>query len=252
MSSAGDQEYLERLREAATEELSRLVDELGPALDVAAVRMVLRNSFVTTEIIERLMEERRLLAIYEVRRDLARHSKTPQVHSMRLIPTLFWRDLMEIGLDMKTPPLVRRSAERQLVSRVSSLAVGERMSIGRRAGHGVLMHLRFDSDPRVVGAVLENPRLNEGILMPLASHDSAPPEVLKIIASSRRWGTRYPVRLALARNPRTPPVTALGLLGALKKVDLKAVAQDVRLSMVVRRRARVLLGDPAESGGRHR
>ncbi|MCH9649007.1 MAG: hypothetical protein K0U98_12275 [Deltaproteobacteria bacterium] len=252
MSISVDNEHLRQLREAAAEELVQLVDEHAAGMDVAAVRMVLRNSFVSTEIIERLMKERRLLAIYELRRDLARHNKTPQVHSMRLIPTLFWRDLMEIGLDMRAPPLVRRGAERHLVARVSSLAVGERMSIGRRAGHGVIMHLRFDSDSRVIGALLDNPRLNEGLLMPLVSHEGAPPEVLKTVAGNRRWGRRYPIRVALVRNPRTPPVIAVGLLGGLKKMDQKAVAQDVRLPTVVRRRARLLLGDPAESRNRLR
>lgn len=250
MSVSGDHEHLQRLREAPAEELTQLVEEHAAGMDVAAVRMVLRNSFVSAEIISRLMKERRLLAIYELRRDLARHSKTPQVHSMRLVPTLFWRDLMEIGLDMRVPPLVRRGAERHLVARVSSLAVGERMSISRRAGHGVIMHLRFDKDSRVIGALLDNPRLNEGLLMPLVSHEGAPPEVLKTIASDRRWGRRYPIRAALVRNPRTPPVISVGLLGALKKLDQRAVARDVRLPMVVRRRARLLLGDPAESKNR--
>ncbi len=211
-----------------------------------AARMVLRNPYLTAEIISQLMELKRLLAVYEIRHGLARHPRTPQVHSIRLVATLFWRDLMEMGLNGRVPPQVRRSAERSLVGRVSSLAVGERMAIGRRAGPGVLMRLRFDSDSKVIRALLENPRLNEGLLLPLASHDSAPPEVLKTVAENSRWGTRYPIRVALVRNPRTPPVTALGLVTGLKKTDQRAVAQDQRLATAVRRRARLLLGDPAE------
>jgi hypothetical protein len=45
----------------------------------------------------------------------------------------------------------------------------------------------------------------------------------------------------VARNPATPLATAWGLLAALRKSDLKAVAADPRLAEPLRRRARVLL-----------
>ena len=60
------------------------------------------------------------------------------------------------------------------------------------------------------------------------------------MASNARWSVRYPVRLALCRNPRTPPELALAHLAMLKKGDLHAVARDPRLTLPVRRRAELL------------
>ena len=211
-------------------------------IDVPEVRQLLRNPFLGQQGIELLLEERRLLAFSEVKRGLVCHPRTPEVRARRLVPTLFWRDLLQISGDGRVPPKVRRSADLQLRDRLQGLAVGERMSIARRASPVLIQQLRMDPDPRVIEALLENPRLTEGSLMPLLGSDRARPEVLTRIARHRRWGIRYGVRAALCRNARTPPEIVLGLLSLLKKADLRAVYQDRRLSMAVRRRAGTLLG----------
>lgn len=234
-----------RLREADADGLMSLLREHLEELGVPEVRQALRNPFLSEQAVELLLEERRLLAFSEVKRDLVSHPRTPEVRARRLVPTLFWRDLLQISADGRVPPKVRRSADLQLRDRIQGLAVGERMSIARRASPVLIQQLRMDSDPRVIDALLENPRLTEGSLMPLLGTDRAKPEVLTRIARHRRWGIRYGVRAALCRNVRTPPEIVLGLLPLLKKSDLRAVYQDRRLSMAVRRRAGTLLGqDP--------
>lgn len=238
-----------RLAQAESQELAALVEEHLAQLDLPAVRQVVRNPYVTSEILSSLMGNRRLLGIYEVRRDLARHPHILQVHAMRLISTLFWRDLMEMGLDPKVPPVVRRAADRQLVNRLQGLAAGERMAVARRASHGVLVHLRFDSQSQVIGAFLENPRMTQGLLLPLVASESAAPEILRLISENRRWGVLYAVRQGLVRNPRTPPVVAMRLLPRLKKIDRQAVARDRRLSPALRQKARKMLGDGGPGPG---
>jgi len=244
------------LREASPEDLLAWVEKHLEELNVPAVRQILRNPFLTKEVLELLLGQTRLTSIYEVRKGLARHPRTPQVHGLRLVPTLFWRDLMELGLEPKVSPVVRRAAERQLVQRLSGLAVGEKMAIARRAGHGVLNQLRFDSDPRVMSALLENPRITQGVLMPLVSHEAASPEILRMVAENRRWGAQYPIRLAVVRNPRTPPVVSVALIPRLKRLDLRPIAKDRRLHAAVRRRAQELLDGSGRGGGpglsRHR
>lgn len=237
------------LAQAGAKELPALVQEHLADLDMAAFRQILRNPYLDGEVLNALVGNRRLLTVYEVRKDLARHPKIAQVHAMRLLPTLFWRDLMELGLEIRVAPVVRRAADRQLVNRLPGLAVGERMSVARRASHGVLVHLRFDSHSRVIAAFLENPRMTQGLLLPLVSSDSAAPEILRLISENRRWGVLYAVRQALVKNPRTPPVVAVGLLSRLKKADRQAVAHDRRLSPALRQKARRMLG---EAGSRRR
>ena len=242
MSGGSDKSLAIRLRESDADELLLLLQKHLKKLGVPEVRQALRNPFVTQQAVELLLEEGRLLAFSEIRKSLVCHPRTPEVRARRLVPTLFWRDLLRVSSDGRVPPKVRRSADLQLRDRIRILSAGERMSIARRASAALIQELRMDSDPRVIGALLENPRLTEGSLMPLLASDRARPEVLTLIARHRRWGIRYGVRSTLCRNARTPPEIVLGLLSQLKKSDLRAVFQDRRLAMAVRRRAGTLLG----------
>lgn len=232
-----------RLREASSEELAQLVREHVGEIDVAAAQQALANPFATREVIEALLALPPLLTSYEVRRLLALHPRTPEPRALRLVAGLFWRDLVRAGADIRLRPLVRRAAERALTERLPGLAAGEKMAIARRCGPGVMQKLRHDPSPRVVAALLENPRLTEGVLLPLLADEQAAPAVLEMVAANRRWGVRYDVRRALGRNPRTPVEVALRVLPHLKKNDLRQVARDARLAIPVRRRAALLAGE---------
>ncbi len=238
-----------RLREAAGEELLALLRARAAEIDPQAVRQALRNPFCTAEAIELLAGEERLLSFYEVRRDVALHPQTPETLAARFVPTLYWRDLMELALDLRLRPVLRRAAEVHLGARLPGMATGEKISLARRAGSGVLSQLRHDPSPQVIAALLDNPRLTEGVLAPVAHSVKTPPAVLDLIANDRRWGVRYPLRVALVRNPVTPLKTAWRLLESLRASDLRPVAADSRLAAPVRQRARVLLeGLPGSKG----
>ncbi len=230
-----------RLRAAGSEELAALVSGHAAELEAPLVLQALRNPFCTAEVIALLAAERRLLSFHELRRALAFHPLTPETLAGAIVPTLFWRDLMELALDPRVRPALRRAAEGLLAVRLPGLAVGEKVSLARRAGAGVIAHLRHDPSPRVIAALLDNSRLTEAQLAPVVHRATTPPAVLELIAADRRWGVRYPLRVALARNPATPLATAWRLLAALRKSDLRAVAADPRCPEPLRRRARVLL-----------
>jgi hypothetical protein len=238
-----------RLREAGAEELLALVRERAAELSPASARQALRNPYVTAEVVAELAAQERLLSFHEVRRDLARCRAAPETLALQLVGGLFWADLVAIGLDARLHPRLRRAADQHLMARLPGLAVGEKVSIARRAAPPVLAQLRYDPTPRVIAALLDNPRLTEGTLAPLVHHETTPAAVLELIAADRRWGARYPLRLALARNPATPLGAALRLLPALHKHDLRAVAGDPRLAEPLRRRARLLAGDLRSEGG---
>jgi hypothetical protein len=241
----GEPELHRRLREAGSEELAALVRERAAELEPPAVRQALRNPYCTTETIELLAGVRRLLSFHQVRRDLALHPGTPETLASGFLPTLFWRDLMELTLDPRLRPTLRRAAELHLTARLPRLAVGEKMSLARRASPGVLAQLRHDPSPQVIAALLDNPRLTEGLLLPVVHAAAASPAILELIAGDRRWGVRYPVRLALVKNPATPLQTAWRLLESLRRSDLRPLAADARTPEPLRRRARVLLGETA-------
>jgi hypothetical protein len=238
-----DPELAGRLREAGSDELLALVREHLARLDPPAVKAILRNPFTTAEVVDELASQPRLLSFYEVRRDIAMHPRAPEVLALRLVQGLFWRDLVAMGADTRLHPRLRRSADQLLVARLPELAVGEKVALARRAGPGLLAHLRHDPSPRVIGALMDNPRLTEDILAPVAHGAATPGPVLALIAADRRWGARYGLQVAICRNPGAPLPTSLRLLPLLRKSELKAVTSDPRLAEAVRQRARLLLGE---------
>ena len=240
LATSGD--LLRHLREADGATLTTLVSELGDEISAPQAKQVLRNPFAGEEVLRSLVDQDRLLRIYELRRLFARHPKLPPALALKLIPGLFWRDLMEVGLDTRIKPVVRRSAQRYLVERLPSLAVGERVTLARRASPSALVQLRRDPHRAVIAALLENTRLTEATLMPMIASASTLPQVLELVAANRRWGARYAIRQTIAKNPKTPVGVTLRLLPLLKKPDQKAIAANANLATVVRQRARVLLG----------
>lgn len=238
-----ESELAARLREAGSDELLALVREHLARLGPPEVKAVLRNPYATAEVVDEIASQTRLLSFYEVRRDLAMHPRTPEVVALRLVQGLFWRDLAALGADARLHPRLRRSADQLLAARLPELAVGEKVSMARRAGPGLLAQLRHDPSPRVIGAMLDNPRLTEDILAPVAHSATTPGPVLALIAADRRWGMRYGLQVAICRNPGTPLATSLRLLPSLRKSELKAVTSDPRLAEAVRQRARLLLGE---------
>jgi hypothetical protein len=232
-------DWAARIRGANEPELEGLLEDLG-RFDPPAVRQLFRNPFLTRRMIERVLELPALVAAYEVRLEAARHPRTPQLAALAFVPGLFWPDLVRIGLDTHLHPVVRRSADQCIAARIPGLAVGEKVAIARTGSQAVIAALRSDPTPRVIEALLDNPRLTEGLLLPLVAGESTSPRILAVVGASAKWVVRYPLRLALSRNPRTPVEVALANLSLLKKTDLMGIARDHRLTLPVRRRAELL------------
>ncbi len=89
----------------------------------------------------------------------------------------------------------------------------------------------------VVRAVLGSPKLTDSEIEKYASLRSVSDEVIRVIASNRRWMQSYGVAHALAQNPKTPVPTALRILPRLSVRDLARLGNNRNINPVVRRRA---------------
>ncbi len=230
------------LRQATPEELVRLLAERGEEMGAGEAVEALRNPYLSAEGARAIAERSHLVSAYEVRRALALSPRAPEVVALNLVVGLHWADLLAVSLEVRVRPSVRRAAELALLTRLPRLAVGEKIAIARRGGAGVIAALRSDPTPRVIAALLENPRLTEGLLGPALASDRALPALLAAVAANPRWGARHDLRLLICRNPRTPVAVALPLLPALRKDELRGLAGDSRLATPLRRRAELLSG----------
>jgi hypothetical protein len=151
--------------------------------------------------------------------------RAPRSLSLRLVSSLYWRDLAEVSASPTVPGAVRVRAEANLRELLPDLRLGERITLGKIATPLVLTLLLSDPDARVLEAALLNPRLREEDLVTALRRDTVSRALTEVAAASARWKERYAVRLALALQPRTPLPLALLQLSSLLKADLIRVAR---------------------------
>ncbi|MBI4537342.1 MAG: hypothetical protein HY712_05240 [candidate division NC10 bacterium] len=127
--------------------------------------------------------------------------------------------------------------------------VGYRISQARKHLPILIERLLFDPDVRVVQTVLANPRLTEAEVLKLSAARRANPDSLRAIAEDANWIARYPVKLALASNPATPPDLVAGILPHLLDQDLRILVKADGRAEVRRQAGTLLAGRSAPRTG---
>jgi len=230
--AAARDELRRKLSSAPANWLRGAIDnpELGPA----EVLLLLRNSAAPSDLLERIGKDRRLTSHQEVRSGLARHARTPPSISRNLLSHLYWKDWIDIAAAPAANPVIRRQAEQMLLTRLARLSLGERIALARRATRGLIPGFMDQTHPRVVRALLENPRLAELDVVSLAGNVETGPEALECIAMHSNWGARRSVRLELIVRTELPAQTGLRLAHQLDPRDQRVLVEDDRVPLVVR------------------
>ena len=92
------------------------------------------------------------------------------------------------------------------------------------APRAALEHLLGSGDPDVLLAALENPALDEALLLRLLERKDLPAELLQRVSRRAEWIRSYAVKLRLARHPHTPRLIALAAVRQLFLFDLVKVS----------------------------
>ena len=133
------------------------------------------------------------------------------------------------------------TAERvSLIRRIMLMNTRDRMKLGMKGDREARSILIRDANKVVCSAVINNPRITDQEVENISAMRTISDEVLRLIALNRAWARSYPIIHNLARNPRTPIPTAIGILPRIRTKDL------LNLSEAVRRQAHRLVG--ARSG----
>jgi hypothetical protein len=98
-----------------------------------------------------------------------------------------------------------------------------------------------DPSSKVILALLENRDLTEEHILIVANRKNLSPEVLNSINKDVRWSESYPVRLALAKNPKTPLFTALSIARFLRLFDLAELARNHLLPVIFRKKLEAMV-----------
>jgi hypothetical protein len=103
-------------------------------------------------------------------------------------------------------------------------SVAERAELAASVPRHLTGQFFMETAKEVLVAFARNPNLQEPDLLRLLERKDLSPEVLREIAGHRQAARSYPVKLALARHPRTPRLISLPILKFLHLFDLVRVA----------------------------
>jgi hypothetical protein len=210
-------------------------------LDELTALQVLRSPFCTAQIAELIASDRRLLDPHGVRELLAGFPGFNFSQAVDLLATLPWGSLLAVSQAPRTPPVVRRHAERKLLTQLPSMVLGERIALARRAHRALFRALTASGDPQVLIALLNNPRLVENDILVIVNTAEAPPEFLIELARHPRWGSYRDVRRAIVESRQSPLPLALSMLVQLAPWELRSLLGRRGLSDDIRAAARSLL-----------
>jgi hypothetical protein len=110
--------------------------------------------------------------------------------------------------------------------RIQKLTPPEKARLALRAGRVERQILLRETSAQVMMALLNNPHVETDDVLQIVRSAYAPGSVLKRVAEDRRWSGNLEVRLALVRNPQTPPQLARGLLPGLPVSALQTLARS--------------------------
>jgi hypothetical protein len=221
----------------------------GRQLDELEVLQVLRSPFCTARIAEHIASDPRLLDAHAVREKLAGFPGFNFGRALDFLSTLPWTSLLSLSQSPRTPPVVRRQAERKLLAQLVSMALGEKVALAKRAHRAIFQVLIGTGDGQVLSALLNNPRMVENDILVILNTSKPPPEFFGELAGHRKWGPYIRVRRGLVECPNTPLPVALSVLVQLSVTELRRILERPDLPKRVREAAQSLL-DREASGER--
>ncbi len=205
--------------------LEGALDAVSP--DIALATLEKRE--LAPAALEQISNNTALMKSRKIRFALAAHPRSPRRIVLRLIRELYTFDLMQFSLLPAVAGDLKRVAEELLLGRLSSISLGERISLARRSSGRVAAALLLDREARVWQTALENPRLVESSVVASVLRPSCSAAFVKAVCHHPKWCMRPEIRMALLRNEYTPMARALEFARRLPPAQLRDVLHSSRL-----------------------
>jgi hypothetical protein len=219
--SASAEEIKSLIHSAEEEVLLELLE--NPALNEEHVSQLLERLDLSAKVLTAVAEKGGWVAKEGIRLRLARHPHTPRRISLSLLRQLYLGDLVRVSLLPSAPAEIRRVAEEIIIARIPHLPVGEKLTLARRGPARVAGALLAEGHAQAVKVALANTFLTESQVLKVLAKPAVPERVVAAISQDAKWSRQYNVRLALARNPKTPVPIVLAILPDLTLGDLKEI-----------------------------
>ena len=132
-------------------------------------------------------------------------------------------------------------AKLTLTQKIAKMSVSQRIKLASKGNKEVRGMLIRDANKLVALAVIRSPRITDGEVMSQAMNKGAHEDVLRVVYSHREWTRKYPVRLALVKNPKVPAQVLMRFLNTLAEADVKALARDKNVAGAIQMMAKKMI-----------
>lgn len=147
----------------------------------------------------------------------------------------FASGLVEDGVDLD------EAAKQNLFALVQTLSVFQKIKLARTGNKEARALLVRETNKIVASAVIRSPKITENEVLAFAKSRSVTDEVLRLIAANRDWTKSYPLKLALAANPKCPAPVAMRFVNHLHEKDLLGLMKSKDVPSAISTHARRLL-----------
>lgn len=137
---------------------------------------------------------------------------------------------MQVALQPSVPPDVKRAAEEVLISRLSTIASGERLTLAKQGSGRVAAALLTDKEERIMQAALTNPQMTEIWIVKALKIETGTELLAPAVSRHQKWSFRNEIKAALLGNKFTPAARMIQLASELPVNLVKDVLRNGRLS----------------------
>lgn len=178
-------------------------------LDEDRALALLKRRDLPPETFEQLSQNSAVMHSRKVAFAVAVHPRAPRHLVLRLLRHFYTFELMRFTLHPWAAADLKHAADEQLIARLESVTLGERLALARRGSQAVAAALLLDKESRVSRTALENARLTEANVIRGIIRPKGPSAFVETVCHHPKWSVRREIRMALLRSPHTPLACAL-------------------------------------------
>lgn len=202
----------------------------NPAITEKHLLVLLKRHDLSEEIPERIFHRHKKSLSHALLLALVKNPATSDVIFRTLVAHLYLFELVDFCYLPRISSDRKIAAERQILQRLPTTPLGNKITLARRAPSNVVAELLKEGQPTLTEACLNSPRLKEAAIYKLLTSSRATAEIISMVARNNRWKNRPNLRLAILKNARTPAVWFTLWLPRLSLPVLKQLAVAQRLN----------------------
>ena len=137
----------------------------------------------------------------------------------------------EIDTELKEEKEYATEVEKEsFYKRMQRLNVAEKIKLallGNKEARDILLK---DANKIVSNTVLKNPRITEDEITKIVNSRNISDDLLRQVSHNKEWLKKYPIKLGMVNNPKTPLTVSMRLLSQLNERDIQHIAKSKNVS----------------------